>query len=85
MDDRSVVVAAFPVHVAVLEFFRRRLAHVDDVDVEMQVLARHRMVEVDVDHAHADGMKVVHNGGDGVDGMDSLLPAGGAADALQRP
>jgi amidophosphoribosyltransferase len=39
-----------------------------------------------VDHAHADnGLKVVHNGGDGVDSMDSLLVAGGAEDALGRP
>src|SRR3954449_7327878 len=38
-----------------------------------------------VDHAHAEGVKIVHNGGDGIDDLDSLLPAGGAADALQRP
>src|SRR5690606_30817361 len=49
----SVVVAAVPVHVAVLEFLGAGLAHLDDLDVEVQVLARHRMVEVDVDHAHA--------------------------------
>jgi hypothetical protein len=39
-----------------------------------------------VDHAHADnGTKIVHNGGDGIDGLDALLPAGGAEDALSRP
>jgi amidophosphoribosyltransferase len=37
------------------------------------------------DHAHVDGMTVVHNGGDGVDELESLLPAGGAEDALRRP
>jgi amidophosphoribosyltransferase len=39
-----------------------------------------------VDHAHADnGARIVHNGGDGLDGLDALLPAGGAEDALSRP
>ena len=51
----------------------------------LEGLARNASAEHIVDHAHADGVKVVHNGGDGVDGMDSLLPAGGAEDALGRP
>ena len=38
-----------------------------------------------VDHVHADGVTVVHNDGDGVDGLDALIPAGGAEDALSRP
>src|SRR3546814_3580702 len=50
----SVVVPALAVHVAVLQLLGGGLAHVDDLDVEMQVLAGHRMVEGDVDHAHAD-------------------------------
>jgi amidophosphoribosyltransferase len=45
----------------------------------------HAGAEHIVDHAHVDGTKVVHNGGDGVDGLDALLPAGGAEDALSRP
>ena len=32
----------------------RGFAHVDDLHVEVQVLAGHRVVEVDVDHTHAD-------------------------------
>ncbi|MCW2735637.1 amidophosphoribosyltransferase [Nocardioides sp.] len=51
----------------------------------LEGIARTASAEHIVDHAHADGRKVVHNGGDGVDGMDALLPAGGAEDALTRP
>jgi hypothetical protein len=45
---------AFAVHVTVLEFLGRGFAHFDEFDREMQILAGHRMVEVHVDHAHAD-------------------------------
>ena len=54
MDRRSVVVAALAVHVSVLELLGGGLAHLDDFDVEAKVLAGHRVVEVDIDHAHAD-------------------------------
>src|SRR5688572_11312381 len=49
----SVRVPAVAVDVAVLDLFLAGLAHVHDLDVEVQVLAGHRVVEVDVDHAHA--------------------------------
>src|SRR5690606_20773263 len=49
----SVVVPALAVHVAVLDLLGRCLAHVDDLDVEVQVLAGHRVVEVHVQQAHA--------------------------------
>ena len=39
-----------------------------------------------VEHAHTDeGLRVVHNGGDGVDDLDELVPAVGAPVALVRP
>src|SRR5690606_5893779 len=41
-------------HVAVLDLGLLGFAHLDDLDVEVQVLAGHGMVEVDIDHAHAD-------------------------------
>ena len=49
-----VVVAAGPVHVAVLEFFLRGLAHFGDLDLEVEVLAGQRMVAVDGDHVALD-------------------------------
>ncbi|KAG1605827.1 hypothetical protein G6F46_013439 [Rhizopus delemar] len=51
---RSVVVAAVAVDVAVVDLFLAGFAHIDDFHVEMQVLAGHRVVQVNVDHAHAD-------------------------------
>ena len=52
----------------------------------LEGIARNASAEHIVEHVHADdGTKVVHNGGDGVDGMDALIPAGGAEDALSRP
>jgi amidophosphoribosyltransferase len=52
----------------------------------LEGIARNASAEHIVEHAHTDdGTKVVHNGGDGVDGFDALLPAGGAEDALSRP
>ena len=48
-------------------------------------IARSASAEHIVDHAHAEnGARIVHNGGDGIDDLDSLLPAGGAEDALSR-
>ncbi len=49
-----MVVAAGPVHVAVLEFFLRGLAHLGDLDFEVEVLACQRMVAVDGDHVALD-------------------------------
>jgi amidophosphoribosyltransferase len=52
----------------------------------LEGIARNANAEHIVDHAHLDnGAKVVHNGGDGVDGLDAMLPSGGAEDALTRP
>jgi amidophosphoribosyltransferase len=52
----------------------------------LEGIARNVSAEHIVDHTHADnGARIVHNGGDGVDGLDALLPAGGAEDALSRP
>ncbi|MCA1711089.1 MAG: amidophosphoribosyltransferase [Actinobacteria bacterium] len=51
----------------------------------LEGLARNASAEHIVDHAHAGGLKVTHNGGDGVDSTDSLVVAGGAEDALTRP
>ena len=41
-------------NVAMLEFFRRRVADADDLDGEMQRLSSHRMIEIDVDDARTD-------------------------------
>src|SRR5690606_11626247 len=49
----SMLVAAVAVDVAVLDLDRIGFAHLDDLDVEVQVLAGHRVVEIDVDHAQA--------------------------------
>ena len=49
-----MVVTAGPVHVAVLEFFLRGLAHFGDLDFEVEVLACQRMVAVDGDHVALD-------------------------------
>ena len=51
---RSVLVTTVAVDVAVVDLFLAGFAHVDDLDVEVQVLAGHRVVQVDVDDAHAD-------------------------------
>src|SRR5690606_28510251 len=51
---RSVLRAAFAVYVAVLDLDRLGLADLDDLDVEMQRLAGHRMVHVDIDDGGAD-------------------------------
>ncbi|MCW2570888.1 MAG: amidophosphoribosyltransferase [Frankiales bacterium] len=52
----------------------------------LEGIARNASADHIVEHAHADdGTRVVHNGGDGVDRLDALLPAGGAEDALSRP
>ena len=54
-EHGSVLRAALAVHVAVRRVSSALgFAHFDDLDVEIQVLAGHRVVEVDVDHAHAD-------------------------------
>src|SRR5690606_13967787 len=50
----SVLVATVAVHVAVGDLLGRGGAHINHVDVELQGAPGHRMVEVDVDHAHAD-------------------------------
>src|SRR5688572_28037605 len=53
-DNRSVLMATVAVHVAVLQLFLAGFAHVDALDIEMQILAGHGVVEIHVDHAHAD-------------------------------
>src|SRR5690349_4912063 len=50
----SVLVAAGAVDMPMFFLLGRCLADIDDLDVETQRLARHRMVEVDIDHADAD-------------------------------
>ena len=40
----SVLVATFTVHVAVRDLFLAGLAHFDNLDVEVQVLAGHRVL-----------------------------------------
>jgi cell wall-associated NlpC family hydrolase len=52
MTEQSVVVPAIAVDVAVLDLFGRSFAHFDDLDVEMQVFAGHRVIQIDIDHAH---------------------------------
>src|SRR6476620_9882548 len=49
----SVVMAAVAMHVPVRQLFLGGFPHIDDGDVEMQVATRHRVVEVDIDNAHA--------------------------------
>lgn len=49
-----MLVTTLAVHMTVRQFFFAGLAYVDDVDVEGQILARHRMIQIHVHHAHAD-------------------------------
>ncbi len=48
-------------HVAVLDFFLSRLAHLNDLHLKMQILTSHRVIQIDIDHSqpnllHSDGL-----------------------------
>ena len=47
-----MLVATVAVDVAMLQFLGAGLADLDDLDVEVEILAGHRVVEVDIDHGH---------------------------------
>ena len=51
---RSVVMPTIAMHVPVRHFFGGGIAHFNDFDVEGKILAGHRVVEIDIDNAHAD-------------------------------
>ena len=46
-----MVVPAGAVHMAVIQFFLARVAHLDDVDLKVQVLVRERMIAIERDLA----------------------------------
>lgn len=50
---RSVLRATLTMGVAMLDFFGCCRAHIHDIQREVQALAGHRVVQVDIDHRHA--------------------------------
>src|SRR6185295_563715 len=79
-----VVMAARPVDVAVRQFFLGRGPHFGDLDLEIQVLARERVVTVDRDHVAGD-LRDSH-GAHAVRRLSVQLHAHtDVADALERP